>query len=165
VVFTREVTIAPWNGVPTLAFRMGNDRGSTIVDAQIRLAIIRTEVTREGVTFYSMTDLALARDRSPAVSRSWTVMHPIDERSPLAGMTPELLQKCEAEFIATVVGTDDTSLQPVHARYRWEHTSVLWGARHTDILSELPDGRLQLDVGKFHDTVPTEPTDDFPYPR
>jgi len=165
VVFTREVTIAPWDGVPTLSFRLGNDRGSTIVDAQLRLALVQTERSKEGVTFYRMIDLKLARDRSPAVARSWTAMHSIDRDSPLHGLTPEDLVKREVEVIATVVGVDDTSLQPVHARHRWEHKSVLWGARHADILSELPDGRILLDVRKFHDVVPTEPTPEFPYPR
>ena len=165
VVFTRDVTISLWDGVPTLSFRLGNDRGSTIVDAQIRLALIRTEVTKEGITFYRMIDLQLARERSPAVARSWTVMHPITETSPLHGTDPAALAKLEAELVATVVGVDDTSLQPVHARQRWEHRSIRWGARHVDILSELADGRIRLDISRFHDIVETEPTPEFPYPR
>jgi len=55
------------------------------------------------------------------------------------------------------------SLQPVHARRRYTHGDVLWGARHADILSELPDGTLLLDLRKFHDTIPTPATEDFPY--
>ena len=43
------------------------------------------------------------------------------------------------EIIATLVGTDDTSLQPVHARKQYEGADILWGARHADILSENKD--------------------------
>ena len=43
--------------------------------------------------------------------------------------------------------------------------SGLWGARHVDILSETADGLIQMDVRKFHDVMPTEPTPLFPYPR
>ena len=43
--------------------------------------------------------------------------------------------------------------------------AFLWGARHADILRELPDGRLEVDVRKFNDVVPTTPTDVFPYPE
>ena len=56
-------------------------------------------------------------------------------------------------------------MQPVHARMRWEHQAIKWGARHVDILSEHPDGRLILDLTLFHETIPTDPTADFPYPR
>jgi inward rectifier potassium channel len=165
IVFTRQITIAPWNGVPTLSFRVGNDRSNTVADAQVRVAMVKTEITSEGVTFYRMTDLVLTRDRSPAMARSWTVQHAIDNKSPLFGLDPAAFKKLEVEFMATIVGTDDTSLQPVHARMRWEHQDVLWGARHVDVLSEKPDGRLVLDVTRFHETVPTTATPDFPYPQ
>jgi inward rectifier potassium channel len=165
IVFTRQITIAPWNRIPTLSFRVGNDRSNTVADAQVRVAMVQTEITAEGVTFYRMTDLVLTRDRSPAMSRSWTVQHPIDAKSPLFGLDPAAFEKLEIEFMATIVGTDDTSLQPVHARMRWEHQDVLWGARHVDVLTERPDGRLVLDVTRFHETVPTVATAEFPYPR
>ena len=134
-------------------------------EAVVRVAIIRTERTAEGVVFYRLTDLALVRERSPQLSRSFVVMHVVDEKSPLFGMTPEACEKEEIELSVTVVGTDDTSLQPVHARKRYLLTDFMWGARLADVLSELPDGRLQLDVRKFHDVVPTKPTATFPYPR
>jgi inward rectifier potassium channel len=165
IMFSRHVTIAPWDGVPTMTFRVSNERGNQILEAQVRVILIRTEKTREGVTFYRMVDLPLSRDRSPAFARSWTVMHPILPGTPLHGATPESLKKCEAELVVSIVGTDDTSLQPVHSRHQYADQEVLWGMRHADILSEQPDGRLVLDVSRFHDVVPTEPTEGFPYPR
>ncbi len=162
--FARWLAIAPMDGVPTLMVRVGNERTNVILEATVRIAMVRTERTREGVVFYRLYDLALTRDRSPALARSWTVMHPITPASPLHGMTPESLKTSEAEFLVSVVGTDDTSLQPVHGRHTYKDTEVLWGARHADVLSELPDGRLQLDVRHFHETVPTKPTEIFPYP-
>ncbi len=165
LVFTSKVCISPMEGMPTLQLRVGNDRESTIVEASIRVMMIRTVTTKEGVVFYRMVDLSLQRDRSLALSRSWTVMHVVDEKSPLFGMTPETMAEQEVEITASVTGTDDTSLQPVHARRRYEAKDILWGARPADVLSELPDGRIQLDVRKFDVIVPTQPTDTFPYPK
>ncbi|MGZ3423116.1 MAG: ion channel [Polyangiales bacterium] len=165
VAFSERVTISPIDGVPTLTFRVGNERRSTIVDAMVRVALVRTEITAEGVLFYRMYDLPLVRERSPAVTRSWNVFHRIDENSLLFGATPESLKKSEAELIVTLVGIDDTSLQPVHARHRYVDTEVLWGARQADILTEREDGKLVLDIRRFHETVPTKPTEGFPYPR
>jgi len=165
LVFMKKACIAPWDGVPTLMLRVGNDRASTVFEATIRLVAVRTEKTKEGVTFYRMYDLALVRDRSPALQRSWTVMHVIDEKSPLYGMTPERFVADEVELAVSVVGTDDTSLQPVYGRCRFTHDDIVWGARPSDILTELPDGRLQLDVRRFDDVSPTAPTSTFPWPR
>jgi inward rectifier potassium channel len=164
VAFSRYAVIAPMDGVPTLMIRIGNERGNSIVEATLHMTLSRTVRTAEGVMFYKLVDLKLVRERSPAVSRSWTVLHRIEEGSPLYGATPESLAKDEAELMATIAGTDDTSYQPVHARHEYESTNILWGARHADILSETPDGDLVLDIRRFHDVVPTEPTATFPYP-
>src|SRR5439155_24052245 len=67
--------------------------------------------------------------------------------------------------ILTVVGIDETSAQNLHARHTYGHEQIRWGARHADMLSERPDGRLQLDMREFHRLVPTSPTSAFPYPR
>ena len=164
IVFSDQATISPMNGVPTLSLRVGNDRANVIADGQVRLAMVRTEITHEGVTFYRMVDLEPVRDRSPAVTRSWTVMHAITPDSPLFAATPESLKTSEAELIVTLVGTDDTSLQPVHARKRYLDHEIAWGARHADVLTESSTGQLVLDIRNFHRLVPTEPTADFPYP-
>jgi inward rectifier potassium channel len=163
LVFSERVAIAPMNGVPTLSFRIGNDRANSILEATIRVSVVRTERTAEGVLFYRMYDLNLVRDRSPALARSWTVLHHLTPDSPLHGSTPESCEKQEIEIVATVVGTDDTSLQPVHGRHRYLTTDIAWGARHVDILSERPDGMIVLDVRHFDELTPAEPTPDFPY--
>lgn len=164
VAFSRNAVIGPMEGVPTLMFRVGNERGNQILEATVRVALIRTEITKEQSTYYRMYDLRLARERSPAMARSWTVFHPIERDSPLFGATPESMAKDEIELLVTLVGTDDTSLQPVHARKRYEDHAIVWGARHADILTEAEDGRLVLDVRRFHDIHPTEPLAGFPYP-
>jgi inward rectifier potassium channel len=165
VVFARHAVIGPMDGVPTLMIRVGNERGNSILEATVRLVLIRTEKLKEGSTFYRMVDVKLSRERSPAMARSWTVMHPIGEASPFFGATPESLAKDEIELVVTLVGVDDTSLQAVHARTRYADGDILWGARHADVLSEDADGRLTLDVRRFDATEPTAPIDGFPYPR
>jgi inward rectifier potassium channel len=163
VAFSRHAVIGPMDGVPTLMLRVGNERGNAILEASIKVAIVRTEHLKEGTSFYRMLDLKLSRERSPAMARSWTVLHPIVEGSPLYGATPESVARDEVELMVTLVGTDDTSLQQVHARRRYLHTDILWGARHADVLSEDDQGNVVLDVRKFHDVVPTEAIEGFPY--
>jgi inward rectifier potassium channel len=163
--FAGSAVIAPFDGVPTLMFRLGNQRASQIIEATVRVVLVRTERTKEGVLFYRMRDVPLERDRSPNIARSWTVMHRIDAASPLYGATPESLARDEVEFTLTVVGVDEASAQNVHARQVYDHTEVRWGARHADMLSEQPDGTLRVDVTQFHELTPTAPIPGFAYPR
>ncbi len=165
VAFSKQATISLMDGKPTLSFRLGNERRSTILEGAITVSLARTIRTAEGMTFYRLLDLKLARNHSPAIARSWTVLHTIDEASPLFGATPESLENEDAELLVSLVGTDDTSYQPVHARHTYEHPAIVWGHRHVDILTEDPDGSLTLDLRKFHDVMPMSATADFPYPR
>jgi inward rectifier potassium channel len=164
-VFTRHAVISPVNGVPTLMFRLGNQRSNQIVDAQIHVVLIRTERLADGKPFYRMLDLKPSRARALSLSRSWNVLHPIDASSPLAGETPASMLEKEMELQVMVIGLDDITMQPVHAAYRYFTRDILWGARHADVLSETPDGHLLLDLRRFHDIEPTEATAAFPYSR
>ena len=101
--------------------------------------------------------------RAPALDRSWLILHRIDPGSPLYGHTPATLAASDAELTVAVSGTDDTSLQPVHAQHTWLHGSIAWGARLADVMSETQDGNLLLDLRQFHALTPTVPTDAFPY--
>lgn len=163
VVFSSRAAIAPMDGVPTLMVRIGNERRNQIVGATFRASLIRTTRTKEGVTIYRAEDLALARERAPALSGSWMILHRIDDASPLHGETPASLAASDAELTVAVSGTDDTSLQPIHAQHTWLDRSIVWGARLADVISESPDGNLVLDLRRFHDLAATEPSDAFPY--
>jgi inward rectifier potassium channel len=153
VMFSKYIAIAPMDGVPTLSFRIGNLRSNQIVDAQIRVSIIRTEVTAEGKTFYRMLDLQLTRDRALSLSRAWVVLHQIDEKSPLFNATEETLKQWDAEIDVLVVGIDDTHMQAVHAVHRYDYPEVKFGMRLADILSE-EGGDFIVDLRKFHELEP-----------
>ncbi len=150
MIFTREAVIGPLNGVPTLSFRLGNERGNRIVNAEIHVSLVRTERTAEGRTFYRMVSLALARDHALTLSRSWTVLHTIDAQSPLQGETATTLAAQEAELQVMVVGLDDTFMQQVHASHQYFAHEILWDHRHVDILTETESGDLLVDLRAFH---------------
>jgi inward rectifier potassium channel len=163
VIFSSRVAVAPIDGVPTVMIRVGNERANQIVGASFRASLMRTTRTAEGVTIYRAQDLELVRAHAHALARSWMILHRIDAASPLHGQTPASLAASDAELTVALSGTDDTSLQPVHAQRMWTSGSIVWGARLADVISELPDGDILLDLARFHEIEPTAPTEAFPY--
>ena len=156
IAFSKNVVIGPMDGVPTLSLRVGNERGNRILEAMIRVTFIKTEKLKEGGAFYRMHDLPLARERSPALTRSWVAMHPITEASYFHGATLESLESDELELLVTVIGTDDTSLQPVHARKRYLAKDFIFQSRFVDMLTIRDDGTFVLDMRRFHDVEPID---------
>src|SRR5262249_19102633 len=98
VAFSAHAVITPFGGKPTLMFPVGNRRGNLIVEATLHLVAITTTTTAEGETFYRATDLTLVRDRQVGMTRGWTVMHVIDEKSPLYQLDQAGLAKAELEL-------------------------------------------------------------------
>jgi len=154
VRFSRLVAISPRDGVPSLMFRVVNQRSNRIVDAQIHVALSRWETTREGESMRRFYDLALSRGRNALFSLSWTVVHPIVEGSPLLGETVASLKASRSMIIASLVGMDESFLQNVHARYVWVADEIVWGMRFADVLHELPDGTFLIDYSRFDEVVP-----------
>jgi hypothetical protein len=91
------------------------------------------------------------------------VLHRLTPDSPLAGATPEGLAAAEAEVTLAVTGTDETSLQAVHAQRSWSAPAIAWGTRLADVLHDAPDGNLVLDLSQFHELTPTAPAPGFPH--
>lgn len=152
VLFSSRAVIAPYDTVPSLMFRMANERGNTIVEAQVHVVLARNETTAEGERMRRFHDLEMSRRQTALFALSWTAIHPITARSPLHGATPESLAAAEAEIVVSLLGIDEQFSQTVHARHRYQAGDIVWNARFADILFR--DGRRQLDYTRFHEVVP-----------
>jgi inward rectifier potassium channel len=151
VMFSREAVIADHDGIPTFMFRAANQRRNLIIEAQVNVSLLRNEITREGVEMRRFHDLDVARRRTPAFSLTWTVMHPIDEHSPLFGATPESLRASQVEIVVTLTGIDETFAQTVYARHSYIAEEIAWNRRFANILDRLQDGTRIVDYRRFHD--------------
>jgi inward rectifier potassium channel len=157
VAFSKVAVVAPRNGVPTLMFRVANERANHIVEAQLRVTLMSNEVTQEGERLRRMTDMPLLRNRSSAFVLTWTAMHALSEESPLYRTTPERLEEQQAEILVTFTGYDATLAQTIHARYSYVAAEVHFDARFVDIIQILPDGKRRIDFNQFHLTEPLVP--------
>ncbi|TMA26111.1 MAG: ATP-sensitive inward rectifier potassium channel 10, partial [Deltaproteobacteria bacterium] len=108
----------------------------------------------EGVPSYRMYDLTLTRNWSPALGRSWQVLHPIGPDSPLHGATEESVRGQDMEIMVSVSGLDGTSSQNIQGNWRYLPEGIKFGFRYADMLSAKPDGRIQLDFSRLHEITP-----------
>ncbi len=140
VRFSRAAVIADRDGIPCLMFRMANVRHNRILEAEIRVTFIRTDVTREGESIRRFDDLELVRDHNAMFVLTWTAIHPIDSRSPLHGMTADSLRAREAVIVVSLTGLEETLLQTVPARHVYRAEDLRFGVRFRDVMKPLDDG-------------------------
>ncbi|WP_341732326.1 ion channel [Microcoleus sp. EPA2] len=156
VIFSRVAAIAPFNGVPTLMYRTANQRFNQILEAQQRATLIRDEVTSDGDYMRRFYDLTLVRSQSPIFALTWTVMHVIDENSPLYKLSAKDLIEQQAEIVITLTGIDETVSQTIHARHSFVASEILWNMKFVDIISRTPQGKRVVDYTCFHEVKPIE---------
>jgi inward rectifier potassium channel len=153
VLFARTPVISIYHGKPTLMLRIANERGSHIVEAVAHVAIIREEHSPEGHRMRRIHDLELVRSTQPLFRLSWTLMHIIDERSPLFGYDADRLRREGVRLFVNLMGYDASVGQTAHASATFAIDDFAFGARYKDATREDGD-RLVLDFALFHDTVP-----------
>jgi inward rectifier potassium channel len=148
-IFTKNLVVRPIDGRTTLIVRAANLRQNVVQDASARLYMLRDEVTQEGYSIRRVIDLPLIRSRHPMFVLGWTLMHAIDESSPLNGETAESLGISETSLVLGVTGTDESTGQMLTARAQYSHEDIRWNATFHDMIEEAPDGSLHLDYSKF----------------
>ncbi len=154
VIFSQIATISEHNSTPTLMIRAANQRHNQILEAQVRLYLLRDEVSAEGEYMRRFYLLNLMRESTPRFTLSWTIMHPIDENSPLWHATPESLAKTRAMILVSLSGIDETVSQSLHAPYSYIDSDILWSHRFADIIHQTPEGHQYIDYAYFHQAIP-----------
>ena len=152
VAFSNVALMAQENGRQILMFRIANKRKSQITEATVNMALLKTEASDDGEQYRRLYDLKLQRSFSPMFALSWTIIHPIDESSPLFGAGPEKLEEIEAEFIVTLTGRDEVYAQSVHARHAYRLQDIVWNGRFKDILIRTPT-HVEMDLNQMHTII------------
>jgi inward rectifier potassium channel len=153
VTFSRHAVITEFDGQPTLMFRAANRRANLILEAEVLVNLARDVKTAEGRDVRRFDELKVRRARTPLFALTWTVLHPIDESSPLWGASPQSLEQERVEIVVVLSGVDDRYAQRVHSRHSYLADEVVWNKRLADILSIGPTGRRIIDYRRFHDVV------------
>jgi inward rectifier potassium channel len=153
-IFSHSAVVTRMDGVDTLMIRVANERHSSIADARCRAVFSTDSTTTEGAPFRRFQDLHLVRDYTPALFLSWTIMHRIDESSPMFGLDAATLRDRAARIQISVTGIDDALSASVNMQTAYTVEHILFDHVFTDILSHSNEGLLTVDVRRIHEVRP-----------
>ncbi|MBL8188405.1 MAG: hypothetical protein JNK38_10380 [Acidobacteria bacterium] len=160
ILFSEQAIIAPYRGITAFEFRITNERCNEIIELHATVMYSQFEDVggRKLRRFYPLT---LERERVAFFTLSWTLVHPIDETSPLFGKTEGDLLATDAEILVLLTGIDETFSQTVHTRSSYKANEIIWRAKFGDIYNPpTPTGRLTIDVRKLHSVERLSDTDE-----
>lgn len=149
IIFSDVVVIAPYRGIEGLMFRLVNGRSSQLIELEIKVLFARF-VNENGKVVRRFDFLELERNKVTFLPLSLTVVHPIDDSSPLKGLTSEDYIRTDAELLILITAIDETFAQTVHTRSSYKPDAIRCGHKFVSIYNEVEDGEpISIDIRKL----------------
>ena len=149
-----RLVVCMHNGTPTLMLRVGNGRTTPLGEAQARLNVLLQEISAEGMRVRSVQELKLLRGRIPIFPLTWTLMHVMDEKSPLHGMSSQDMIEGDTNLFLSIEARDPSLAATVHELRTFAPQDVAFGMRYVDTISWEADGTPLADMTKLNGMEP-----------
>lgn len=154
VLFSRQAVVGPYNDGHGLMFRIVNRHRNEIIELEAQVLFSAMEADNRGGRVRRFWPLPLERNKVTFFPLSWTIVHPIDSASPLAGKTTRELEAAEAEILVLLTGIDEASEQTVHARSSYRAAEIVWNARFQSMFLRADGGSVSVDISRVHEIEP-----------
>jgi len=147
IAFSDNILMAPYQSQGSLQLRIVNLRPNILMELEANLVLMTVDGT-PGNLKRRFEPLKLERDQIYFLALTWTIVHPLDETSPLFGKTAEDLARLQAEFVILIKAFDDTFSQTVHARYSYRFDELTWQAKFQPAFEVDGNGNMVLNVDR-----------------
>lgn len=147
IVFSKKAMIAPYNNEKGFMVRLSNAKTNLLLEVEAKILLSMT-INENGELVRKFYNLPLEMRKINMLPLSWTVVHPINDQSPLANFSKSDLDKSNAEFVVMISGYNNTLSQQVHSRTSYKFYEVEWDAKFSPIFTN-EDGMAVIAVNKI----------------
>ncbi len=153
IKFSYNAVIAPYEGITALMFRLVPYKNNYLTEAQVNLSLALLEENngKKRMEFYApKTEI----DRINSLVLSWTIVHPIDEESPLYGLSYEQIIASKMELLVFVKAFDETYSTTVVARTSYLYNELKWGYKFVPMYERsMNEASTSIDMHKLNETI------------
>lgn len=149
IIFSEVAVIAPYRSMTGLMFRLVNGRSNQLLEVSANVLYARF-VDENGARTRRFEPLELERSQVAFLPLAWTIVHPINEESPLYGVTEEDLLGSDAEVLVLLTATDETFASIVHTRSSYKHGEIMTGHKFVNIYNPVEDNEpISINIRKL----------------
>ena len=162
LIFSQDAIVSPFKDITGLMFRFASYKDNhtlTNVEIKVNLAL---KVNENGTDTYKFYDLDLERNRVDSLPMNWTVVHPIDDKSPLAAFNSEDMKTGDVEIYVLIRGFDDVYSNIVLQRTSYTYDEIRFNRKFLPMYRESTDGKTTiLELHKLNQSmeVKTQPVE------
>jgi inward rectifier potassium channel len=149
ILYSEDAVVTMHNGRPTLMVRVVNGRVTLMTNATVRLYVLLVEDSAEGSSFRRIHELHLLQSSQPMFIMPWTLMHVIDDDSPLFGHDGETLTGTEARLFLTIETRDHALNALVQDLKDYSVAHIRFGMRFADMVKPGDGGGAIADLTRI----------------
>jgi len=144
LVFSDHAVIAPYQDKTALMFRFVSYKDNHILtNVEIKVNI-GMQVEENNKPTFKFFDLHLERSRVDSLPMNWTVVHPIDQDSPITGFSVEDMKAADVELYVLVRGFDDVYSASVLKRTSYTYEEIIFNRKFKPMYRESDDGKTTI---------------------
>ena len=149
LLFSDAAVIVPFQDKTAFMLRVVNSRNNQMIEVEAKIMFSRLK-NENGRVVRRFDMLELERRKVSFLPLAWTIVHPIDEKSPLYNLTAEDFETDHAEFAVLLSGMDETYAQVVHSRTSYRANEIKFGYKFANIYNEVRSGeKISIDVRRL----------------
>lgn len=149
ILYSKHAIIAPYMDINAFMFRIANKRSSELIEVQVKLVYTYFNHEQKKREY---ENLKLERSKVDFLAMSWTIVHPMDEDSPLYKITREKFEQQNGEFLVMIKGFDDSFSQEVYARNSYKNDEIVWGRKFKMAYGSHKKGKVALWMNLIDDS-------------
>jgi inward rectifier potassium channel len=139
IVFSHNAIIAPYKNSQAIMFRIASYKNNYLTDVEAAVTVaLHEDVDSKLVTKFYQLPLEISRINSLALS--WTIVHDLNEKSPLYGYTYEDLTNYRMEMIVSIKAFDEHFSNIVQQRTSYTYRELVEGAKFLPMFRKAPNG-------------------------
>ncbi len=148
MLFSDVALIAPYRDMQGFMVRLANKRKNDLIEVEAQM-IYSWVVIENGKDIRKFETLNLEIKRISVLSATWTLVHPIDDNSPMKDLTGVDFQTHNAEILVNIKAFDESFSQTIYTRTSYKYTEIIAGAKFVPAISPQPDGSVLVELDKI----------------
>lgn len=154
ICYSSNILMSPYRDIKGLMFRIANKKQNELIELEARVTLTFKNSETQKREFHF---LQLERDKVNFLALSWTIVHPIDESSPLFQFDHQKMIDTDSEIIILIKAVNETTSQIVYSRSSYRMKDLIWGAKFkpmTGVAKE--NGQMLIDVRDINEFEPSQ---------
>ncbi|MCD6062869.1 MAG: irk [Flavipsychrobacter sp.] len=147
IMFSKNLLVSPHKGQRAIMVRIATYKDNHLADAEAQVTL-SMHLNVNGKKVRQFFELPLEIKKINSLALSWTMVHVIDQESPLYGMSYNDMRAADLEFLYHIKGFDDHFSNIVQQRTSYVFSEIIYSAKFTPAFHRSEDNSttiLELD--------------------